>query len=69
MLGECLYQRADGTLAFFFSTQALAKLARGAGLEVLQCEYACVALQNRKNGKEMRRVFVHGLFRLPEAVN
>ena len=67
MLDDCLYRRSDGTLAYFFSTQALEGLAGDAGLEVVECEYARVALRNRGSGRQMRRVFVHGLFRKPES--
>jgi hypothetical protein len=43
--------------------EGLSELARGAGLEVVECEYATVLKVNRKNGLMMRRVFVHGVFR------
>ncbi|KAI7838547.1 hypothetical protein COHA_007690 [Chlorella ohadii] len=65
LLGDCLYRRSEGTLAYFFSTQAIASLAEAAGFETLECEYARVQLRNRKNGAAMRRVFVHGVFRKP----
>ncbi|PRW58343.1 Bis(5 -adenosyl)-triphosphatase [Chlorella sorokiniana] len=65
LLGDCLYRRSEGTLAYFFSTQAIASLAQAAGFETVECEYARVQLRNRKNGAAMRRVFVHAVFRKP----
>lgn len=67
MLGDALYRRSDGTLAYFFSTAALRSLAEAAGFETVECQYACVAVRNRKRGSSMRRVFVHGVFRRPAA--
>lgn len=34
--------RSEGTLAYFFSTQAIAGLAQAAGFETVECEYARV---------------------------
>ncbi|GAB4817670.1 hypothetical protein N2152v2_004716 [Parachlorella kessleri] len=66
MLGEHLYRRGDGTLAYFFTPEGLSRLVEAAGFETVECEYACVALRNRKEGgPDMRRVFVHGVFRKP----
>ena len=39
--------------------------AAEAGLETVECRYACVVNRNRKTGAELRRVFVHALFRKP----
>jgi methyltransferase-like protein 6 len=64
-IGRHLYRRGDGTLACFFTTHELAGLAAAVGLEVVECEYVCVINRNRKTGQELRRVFVHGVFRKP----
>ncbi len=42
------------------------QLCEGAGLQVLELEYACVLNRNRKKGTEMRRVFVHALAQKPQ---
>ncbi|KAL6753310.1 S-adenosyl-L-methionine-dependent methyltransferase [Haematococcus lacustris] len=60
------YQRGDGTLAYFFSTQDLADKARAAGFQVRECSYVTVLNTNRKMGLKLRRVFVHGVFVKPE---
>lgn len=60
-----LYRREDGTLSYFFTLERARALAEGAGFTVEELEYACVANLNRKTGKELRRVFVHGVFRKP----
>lgn len=64
-LGENLYRRPEGTLAYYFSLDAVRKLASGAQLEVVECEYHCVYNRNRKTGAEMKRVFVHAVLRKP----
>jgi hypothetical protein len=56
--------RGDGTLSYFFTPEGLCKLTSAAGFEAVECEYACVALRNRKQGgPDMKRIFVHGVFR------
>jgi methyltransferase-like protein 6 len=58
-VGESLYVREDGTLAYFFSIEYLGRLLRACGFEVLELRYATVEVPNRKEGIRMRRVFVH----------
>ncbi len=36
---------SEGTLAYFFSTQAMTRLAEAAGFETLECEYARVQVR------------------------
>lgn len=64
-IGKHLYNRGDGTLAYFYTTEDLTGLAVAAGFEVVECDYVCVINRNRKTGQELRRAFVHGLFRRP----
>lgn len=64
-IGRHLYRRGDATLAYFFTVEDLSALAVAAGLEVVECDYVCVVNRNRKTGQELRRAFVHGLFRRP----
>ncbi len=64
-VGEKLYRRGDGTLCYFFSVEDLSSKAEAAGFEAVECKYACTRLLNRKKRFEMRRVFVHGVFRKP----
>ena len=48
------------------SADDVRQLCEGAGLQVLELEYACVLNRNRKKGTEMRRVFVHALAQKPQ---
>ncbi|KAK3241320.1 hypothetical protein CYMTET_48901 [Cymbomonas tetramitiformis] len=64
-LDERLYKRQDGTLTFFFTVEDLHRLCAELGLQLVECEYCCVELVNRKNKKPMRRVFVHARMRIP----
>ena len=61
-LDEGLYQRADGTLAYYFDKEYMAALVGGvAGLRLVECEYCCVENRNRKTGQALRRVFLHAV--------
>ena len=66
-LERSLYCRGDGTLSYFFSLDELRRRAEAAGFEVEEARYVCVINRNKKTGTELRRVFVHGLFRRPFA--
>ena len=57
-----VYQRADGTLSSFFSRQQLESMAKGVGFRCKECKYVCTNIINKKDGKNMRRVFIHGVF-------
>ncbi|CAL5075893.1 unnamed protein product [Urochloa decumbens] len=59
------YMRSDGTLSYFFTLDTVRELFRAAGLIELELEYCCVKSVNRKNGKKMQRVWVHGKFQKP----
>lgn len=59
------YMRSDGTFSYFFSLDTVRELFQAAGLVELELEYCCVKSVNRKNGKTMRRVWVHGKFQKP----
>lgn len=67
-LAPNMYKRGDGTLAYFFSTEALAERACAAGFEVDECRYITVINRNKKRKLELRRVFIHGVFRKPAPV-
>lgn len=43
--------------------QDLQAKAVAAGFKVQECTYVCVFNTNRRSGVQLRRVFVHGLFR------
>lgn len=63
-------RRADartgtGTLAYFFTTDDLRKRCFSAGFECTEVKYSCVKLVNKRNKKEMKRVFVTGTFVKP----
>ncbi|XP_039792316.1 methyltransferase-like protein isoform X1 [Panicum virgatum] len=59
------YMRSDGTLSYFFTLDTVRELFHAAGLITLELEYCCVRSVNRKNGKKMQRVWVHGKFMKP----
>lgn len=59
------YMRADGTYSYFFSLDTVRELFHAAGLLESELEYCCVRSVNRKNGKNMQRVWVHGKFKKP----
>ncbi|KAJ3678562.1 hypothetical protein LUZ60_002365 [Juncus effusus] len=59
------YMRSDGTLSYFFSLDSTRDLFCKAGFIEVELEYCCVRSVNRRNGKEMRRVWVHGKFQKP----
>lgn len=56
-----LFQREDGTLCYYFTIEYIATLASQTGFRVIELKYACVLNKNRKNGKEMKRVFLHAV--------
>lgn len=62
-----VFTRADSTLARFFCTDELARCVIDAAGSVVLCQeelkYCCVRVPNRAKGIEMRRVFVHAVFR------
>lgn len=60
-----VYQRAEGTLSYFFSVEFLKELMRDSGLSCEECHYVTTTITNRKNGKKMKRVFIHGVFTKP----
>jgi methyltransferase-like protein 6 len=67
-LGHNLYRRGDGTLSYFFSVEDLRMRAEAAGFEVEEARYICVINRNKRTGAELRRVFVHGIFRKPDDI-
>lgn len=61
--GMMVYRRNDGTLAYFFEPDELSKMMEGCGFETVEVEYATTIVKNRKQQSDMKRVFVHGVFR------
>ncbi|KAG8099934.1 hypothetical protein GUJ93_ZPchr0013g37372 [Zizania palustris] len=59
------YMRSDGTFSYFFTLDTVRELFCASGLLELELEYCCVISVNRKNGKKMQRVWVHGKFQKP----
>ncbi|XP_068640259.1 uncharacterized protein [Aristolochia californica] len=64
-LGFREYMRADGTRSYFFSLNTVRDLFLSAGFIELELEYCCIKSVNRRTGKHMRRVWVHGKFQKP----
>ncbi|TYI57589.1 hypothetical protein E1A91_D11G292100v1 [Gossypium mustelinum] len=59
------YMRSDGTRSYFFCLDTVKNLFNCAGFIELEIEYCCVTSVNRRNGKSMQRVWVHGKFQKP----
>ncbi|KAI9000223.1 S-adenosyl-L-methionine-dependent methyltransferase [Gaertneriomyces semiglobifer] len=57
-LDEHFYTRADGTFSYFFSTDQIAELFTNAGFEMIENEYVCKNVVNRKRELSMDRIFV-----------
>ncbi|KAJ9466009.1 O-methyltransferase 3 [Diplonema papillatum] len=62
---QLFYRRGDGTQAYYFSVEEAARLCEGVGLTPSSLEYHCNKVVNRKNGTEMKKVFVNGVFTKP----
>ncbi|KAK3011104.1 hypothetical protein RJ639_010598 [Escallonia herrerae] len=59
------YMRSDGIHSYFFSLDSTRDLFIAAGFIEQELEYCCIKSVNRRNGKSMRRVWIHGKFRKP----
>ncbi|KAB5529464.1 hypothetical protein DKX38_019545 [Salix brachista] len=74
------YMRSDGTRSYFFCLDTVRDLFAGVGFieacmvatkylklkfYLLELEYCCVKSLNRRKGKSMQRVWVHGKFQKP----
>nr|XP_017223050.1 PREDICTED: methyltransferase-like protein 6 isoform X2 [Daucus carota subsp. sativus] len=64
-VGNREYKRTEGTRAYFFSLDCVKNLFKGVGFVELELDYCCIKSVNRRNGKTMRRVWVHGKFQKP----
>ncbi|KAH6761947.1 Methyltransferase family protein [Perilla frutescens var. hirtella] len=64
-IGYREYQRSDGTRSYFFCLDTVRSLTSAAGFIEVELEYCCVKSVNRRNGKIMKRVWVHGKFQKP----
>lgn len=62
-LGERLFRRLDGTLAFYFNDEYLRLIATSCELELIECSYATVCVKNRASRVSMNRVFIHVVFK------
>lgn len=63
---EDYFVRQDGTLSYFFSDSRLNSIASEAGLELVECRRIERLIRNRKEEKEMHRVFLQGVYRKPD---
>ncbi|XP_062084431.1 uncharacterized protein LOC133790704 isoform X4 [Humulus lupulus] len=59
------YNRSDGTRSYFFSLDIVRDLFVGAGFTEVELDYCCINSVNRRKGKSMQRVWVHGKFQKP----
>ncbi|XP_010511568.1 PREDICTED: methyltransferase-like protein 6 isoform X2 [Camelina sativa] len=65
LIGFREYVRSDGTLSYFFCLDTVRKLFIDAGFIEVELENCCVKAVNRRKGKSMYRVWVHGKFQKP----
>ena len=65
--GEFLFHRTDNTIAYYFDKSYLGNIAKQAGLEPVELDYATVCVVNKKTGAKMNRVFLHAVFKLVSA--
>ncbi len=63
--GDRLYQRGDGTLAYFFTPQDLEAWFSAAGFVTVENEYCTIRQKNRRTGVYLNRVYMHGKFQKP----
>lgn len=56
------FKREDGTFSFFFSKEFCTALFTSCNFEVLELDYHCVLLRNKKTELDMHRVFINGRF-------
>ncbi|MCO5576671.1 hypothetical protein L7F22_030486 [Adiantum nelumboides] len=66
-VGEQLYQRGDGTLAYFFTPELLSNLFTEAGFIEIENYFCCVELRNRRRELPMKRVWIHAKFMKPHS--
>ncbi|KAK4757027.1 hypothetical protein SAY87_007154 [Trapa incisa] len=64
-VGFLEYMRSDGTRSYFFSLETVRDLFIQAGFIEVELDYCCIKSVNRKKGKSMQRVWVHGKFQKP----
>ena len=60
---QYLFGRNDGTLSYYFDLDYTRNLFNNANMEVVELEYATVIVRNRRSNIDMKRVFIHGVFR------
>ncbi|VVA93971.1 unnamed protein product [Arabis nemorensis] len=65
LIGFREYLRSDGTLSYFFCLDTVRRLFTDAGFIEDELENCCVKALNRRKGKNMYRVWVHGKFQKP----
>lgn len=62
-IGENLFRRGDGTLAYYFDFEEIRDLCHRCGFEILENYYATVKNINRRKKIELNRVFLHVVMR------
>jgi len=62
-----VFVRGEGTIARFFSVDSARSLFESVGFDTLELRYCTVYNRNRRTGQELKRVFVHGVFRKPHS--
>ena len=62
LIGENLYMRQEGTLAYFFAKEDLHRRLEASGFRKIELEYHCVHSHNRKKGTILKRVFIHAIY-------
>lgn len=62
-LQENLFQRDDHTLCYYFTKAYLQELFSSTGFAIIELDYCCINNTNRKTGRTLKRVFIHGVFK------
>jgi SAM-dependent methyltransferase len=61
-ISDDYYVRQDGTLSYFFDENTLAAVFEGAGLRCVETRRVERTVVNRKEGKEMDRVWIQAIY-------
>lgn len=64
-ISDQFYVRNDGTRSYFFTISEISQLAKSADLEVLNIEEYRKEIENKKQKKIMKRIWIQATFRKP----
>jgi len=64
-LDENFYVRGDGTRAYYFSKEFLKELFIKQGFVEMECKYINKDVENKKENKQMHRIWLQAKFQKP----